>query len=181
MQNVIISGASQLGIVATNVLKEFSLVSITSKNIKIIYTDQDNDSFSHSLPLLQNHTILNIDHFTIIRQYKVPMEFNKFNPQPDAWSQYWNSFHTFDPSEVGLNDIPILDSQQNRYGISFEALMINLLQNTYNVSIKLSNTVFHNLFDYEVVFINFENCNNIINNTILLISQTTLLHSGLFL
>ena len=36
MQNVIISGASHLGIIATNVLKEFSLVSITSKNIKII-------------------------------------------------------------------------------------------------------------------------------------------------
>ena len=66
MESIIINGVPKLGIMATNAF-DFSLLSVSSKGIKILYEDL-NDIYLYSLPILmlQNHTTLNIDHFTII-------------------------------------------------------------------------------------------------------------------
>ena len=68
MQNLIIFAIPELSIIATNVLKKFSLLNIRSKGIKVYYIDNDNYTFS--LPMEQNRTILSIDNFTLIPQYK---------------------------------------------------------------------------------------------------------------
>ena len=174
MQHLIIIGEPQLGIMATNVLKRFSLLSITTKHIKINFTDLENNSCLHSVSLQQNHTTLRIDDFLLIPQSKSTgdMDYYHFNTQPfDIWSWYRDYFY-LGPSDVGLNNIPILTSQNDirfassQYGKTFVALTINLLQNTYNVSVKLSDTLFYGLNDYNTVSINIKNCYNTIKNTI---------------
>ena len=57
-------------------------------------------------------------------------------------------------------------SDKDKSEQTFTALTANLLQNTYNVSIKLSNTTFHKLFNYKVISIKNKNCNNDINNKV---------------
>ena len=68
MESIIINGVTvpKLGIMATNAF-DFSLLSVSSKGIKILYEDL-NDIYLYSSPILmlKNHTTLNIDHFTII-------------------------------------------------------------------------------------------------------------------
>ena len=174
MQNIIIIGEPQFGIIATNVLKEFSLLSITSKGIKVYFTDLKSNSCLYSMPLQQNHTTLSIDDFVLIPQSKPTgvMDYFYFNTQPtDIWAWYRN-YLSLSPSEVGLNNIPAMTSQSNirfdsnKFGKHFVALMISLLQSTYNVSVKLSNTVFYQLYDYNVVSVTIKNCCSIIKNTI---------------
>ena len=155
MKNIIINGVPKLGIIATNAF-EFSLLNISSKGIKILYKDL-NDNYLHSSPILQNHTTLNIDHFTII-YLGYPTDFINFDPlQFIARSWYWNYLY-IDPSEIGLDNVPKLNSQRNdfhpnKFGNSITAITISLLQSTYNVSVKLSNSVFDKLSNYEIITI----------------------------
>ena len=171
MQNLIIFAIPQLSIIATNVLKEFSLFNITSKGIKINYTDSD--SYLFSLLMEQDHTTLNIDNLTLIPQYKSTndVDYYHFNLGFDALYSYWNSYN----SNPGIDNSNIDSVFQNNFVFdkdkseqTFTALTVNLLQNTYDVSIKLSNTTFHKLYDYEVISISNKNCKNFTKNRILI-------------
>ena len=163
LQNVMIIGEPQVGIIATNVLKEFSLFSTTSKDIKICYTED----YMFSLPMQQSHTTLSIDHFILIPNYKFPNVDDYYSLDilsNDAW--YWYLNHNpFDPFETFLHN-SYLKFDFDKYRQTFVALTIDLLQSTYNVSIKLSNTTFHRLYDYGAISINTKNCNNNTINTI---------------
>ena len=161
MQNLIIIATPELSIIATNVWKKFSLLNITSKGIKVYYTD--NDNYILPLPMEQNGTFLSIDNFTLIPQYKSTDILDYY------YYPYWNFFTS--PPVIFISPIdPTVQNNlvfnKDKFEQTFTALTVNLLQNTYNVSIKLSNTTFHKLYDYEVISINIKNCNNNINNKI---------------
>ena len=168
MKNIIINGVPKLGIIATNAF-DFSLLNVSSKGIKILYEDL-NDDYLYSSPILQNYTTLNIDHVTII-YLGHHTGFYYFDPLQFIGRPWYQNYLYFDPSEIGLDDVTISDSQRNefypnKFGNSITAITISLLQNNYNVSVTLSNSVFDELSDYEIVTINVENCNNIIKNTV---------------
>ena len=163
LQNVIIIGEPQVGIIATNVLKEFALFSITSKDIKIYYTEK-NSIFS--LPIQGSHTTLSINHFILIPNYKFTDFFDFYSSDPlsyGGFNLYFNSI-----PQVGIDGLSTSTTLKNdgKFEQPFVALTIDLLQSTYNVSIKLSNTTFNELYDYEAISINTKNCNSNIVNTI---------------
>ena len=164
VNSIIINGVPRLGVIATNAF-DFSLLSVLSKGIKIVHEDlNDNYLYSSPILMLQNHTTLNIDHFTIIHlEHHTNFKFDPSQFIGRSW--YWNYLY-FDPSEIGLDDIPILNSQRNKFEDSIAAITISLLQNTYNVSVKLSNSAFDKINNYEIISINVENCNNIVKNTV---------------
>ena len=160
MKNLIIFARPQLSIIATNVLKEFSLLNITSKGIKINY--MDNDSYLFSFSMQQGHTTLNIDNFTLIPRYKfIIPQYQLINPL----HYYYFNARSFNPL-FSYTTVPYGNIYNEKFA-SFVALTINLLQNTYNVSIKLSNTTFYELYDYEMISIINKNCKNNIKNRIL--------------
>ena len=141
MQDIVITGAPQLGIASTNVLKEFSLVNIRCKGLEILYSDLDNDSYSKKV-IQQNH-LLSISYLTLIpKSTQTLTETSYFLLRLSGYF------------------MPGCAKQHTFYG-----LKLNLLQSSYNVTFMLANTTFHYLHDYIIISINIK-CNATNKNTI---------------
>ena len=157
MKNVTIISVPHFSIVAINVL-EFSLFNIKSKSINILNTDLDKNNHLNSSPIWKNHTTLNIDNFTLIPQFK-PIDSDNL----DLWGLPTIkpvSLGEEIPKQIQWNDDGTIDTEK------FNIFTIYLLQTSYNVSIKITNTLFHELNGYKAISINIKNCNSLIKNTI---------------
>ena len=154
MENVMIIGEPHFSIIAINVFTEFLLFNIKGKRIYIFYKDLNFLSARK-----YKTTLISIDNFTYIPQFNNPWDDYDTNPYGFPWP---------DAPTVQANDIIPKQIQWNSDGTidsdKFDNIFtIYLLQNSYDVSINITNTLFHKLNDYTAVSINIKNCNNIIN------------------
>ena len=132
MKNVTIISVPHFSIVAINVL-EFSLFNIKSKSIYILNTDLDKNNRLNSSPIWNNHTTLNIDNFTLIPQFK-PIDYDL-----DHWGLPIFKVSLGEdeiPKQIQWNDDGTINSEE------FDIFTIYLLQTSYSVSIKITNSYF---------------------------------------
>ena len=161
MVDVTIISEPYLSIIAINVFIEFFLFDIKGKNIHIFYDDL------HFLPTRKHQTtLININNFTHIPHYNNPWD--DYNNPWDDYNFNPYGFPESDAPTVQANDVLPKRIYWNSDGTidsdKFNNIFtVYLLQNLYNVSFNMTNTLFHKLNDYTAVAINIKNCNNIIN------------------
>lgn len=82
----------------------------------------------------------------------------------DAWGYICNSFVPQYLPTPQNEKYFTFDSA--RFYTNFSALTLNLLQNFYNVTVVLADTIFHHLHDYTTISINIKNCNSNVKSTV---------------
>ena len=148
------------GLLAYNILESFTLSKISSKGIRIVYTDDYIKS--------PKHTTLNINQFKLIAR-KTESLSNKSSENKTT-----NSSNKFVIPLIWWYDYVLYDVMKKCPGITF-GIKLELLQTLYAVSAVISNSTFKNLhtnhhLDLNMHFLHIElnGCNNNFQNIIII-------------